>query len=396
MGRPIALLALLFTLAAPAAASATLPVPYDVSAVVLGGTKVNGSPAGANDWSCKPDAEHPRPVVLVHGLAATAADNWPTMSPLLKNDGFCVFALTYGQKPGNPYFGGFQPMERSAEELKAFVERVLTATGAKQVDLVGHSEGTVMPRWWLGKLGGARFVHRYVMLTPLWDGTAVGDPAFAGTLATRLGAERQVLDAFDAAGCGSCAQFGPSSSYLAAVNEPDERPIASIDYTSIVTRYDELVVPYTSGLLRPAPPNVRQVTLQDGCEQDTSKHLAVAYSPRAAQIVLNALAPERARPVPCALTTPAGTPNPPHVGLDPITPKVAGRCSITVRLPRRRGERITRAVALVGGRRSAARRGRDLRALRVPSLRPGRTTIRLRLTTRRGTRTATVRRSVGC
>ena len=34
------------------------------------------------------------------------ADNWNTMSPVLKNAGYCVFALTYGRDPGEPYFGG--------------------------------------------------------------------------------------------------------------------------------------------------------------------------------------------------------------------------------------------------------------------------------------------------
>ncbi len=40
-----------------------------------------------------------------------------------------------------------QPMERSAPQLAAFVDKVLAATGASKVDLVGHSEGTVMPRY---------------------------------------------------------------------------------------------------------------------------------------------------------------------------------------------------------------------------------------------------------
>lgn len=37
--------------------------------------------------------------------------------------------------------------------------------------------------------------------------------------------------------------------------------------------------------------SVRNITLQDGCEQDVSDHLTVMYSPRALSIALNALDP---------------------------------------------------------------------------------------------------------
>src|SRR5207249_240782 len=133
------------------------------------------SPPGANDFSCRPSAAHPRPVVLVHGLGATMSENWSYDSPRLKAAGYCVFALTYGVDPRTRILpiapGGVVAMERSAPELAAFVDRVLTATGASQVDLVGHSEGTVMPRYYLEHLGGAAKVRRFVALTPLWRGT---------------------------------------------------------------------------------------------------------------------------------------------------------------------------------------------------------------------------------
>lgn len=311
-------------------ASADLPVSFTAVPLATGGSNPDAV-AGANDFSCKPSAAHPNPVVLVHGFLANLGDNWATLSPLLKNNGFCVFGLTYGRYPGNPSIGGLKPMEQSAEELRAFVDRVLAATGAGQVDLLGHSEGTIMPRWYLNFLGGAPKVDKYVQVTPLWDGTDVGGIGSVTSIARLLGQESTVNSTFASTTCGACPQFATGSAYVNKVNEPPGRPIPTIDYTGIATRYDELVVPYTSGFLD--APNVKNILLQDVCPSDTSEHVAAVYSPTTAQLVLNALAPRQALPAQCTVVTPLGTPSPPKIGLapepgdgggaTPLTPAVA-------------------------------------------------------------------------
>lgn len=62
-----------------------------------------------------------------------------------------------------------------------------------------------------------------------------------------------------------------------------------IAYTNIMTRLDELVVPYTSGELRAE--NATNIDVQDGCSLDYSEHTGIARSRRAVQFVLNALDP---------------------------------------------------------------------------------------------------------
>lgn len=253
------------------------------------------SPPGANDFSCAPSAEHPRPVVLVHGLGANMRENWSFHSPRIQTAGYCVFALTYGvdeRTAGWPYRpGGTIPMEESAQELAAFVDRVLDATGASQVDLVGHSEGTVMPRWYLERLGGADKVRAFVALTPLWRGTNLGG---AATLRSLSGPESPPADLV-ASFCGSCTQFLRGSDYLDDLNA-DGEAIPGIEHTNIVTRYDELVFPYTSGLMRDGGTNI---VLQRECPLNVSEHAAVGYDAAVNQMILNALDPAAAAPVRC-------------------------------------------------------------------------------------------------
>jgi triacylglycerol lipase len=170
-------LALIVLLVSPAVAGATTyPVRDDFSqGLIAQGVSPDSPPPGANGWSCRPSSAHPRPVVLVHGLLANQTDNWQTISPLLANRGYCVFSLTYGTT-ANVSFPGYQPgglatMEDSAHELAGFVDRVRSATGASHVDIVGHSEGSLMPDYYVKFLGGDSAVRHYVGITTLWHGT---------------------------------------------------------------------------------------------------------------------------------------------------------------------------------------------------------------------------------
>jgi triacylglycerol esterase/lipase EstA (alpha/beta hydrolase family) len=93
------------------------------------------SPPGANNWSCRPTAAHPRPVILVHGTFADMSDSWQALSPLLYDNGYCVFALNYGSYNDSGASGIYATgaIEQSAAQLGSFVDRVLAATGASQV-----------------------------------------------------------------------------------------------------------------------------------------------------------------------------------------------------------------------------------------------------------------------
>jgi triacylglycerol lipase len=271
-------------LAAPAATAAVPPPP------------------GANDWTCQPSQAHPRPVVLLHGLGANMAANWSRLSPVLAGKGYCVFALTYGTLPGEDFVGGLKPIEESAVEIGAFVDRVRAATGAPEVDLVGHSEGTVVPRYYFRFLGGADEVDRFVALTPLYDGTSFyGVDRLVLAAETLTPALADLLKGGVAQVCGSCRQLLTGSEFLERLNAGG-KAVAGVTYTNIMTRYDESVIPYTSGYLD--APNATNIVLQDGCALDFADHIAVAFDPVAADHVLNALDPEHARPARCTVVLP--------------------------------------------------------------------------------------------
>lgn len=261
-------------------------------------TSLENPPPGANDFGCKPTAAHPNPVVLVHGLGATMGLNFGSFSPKLKAQGYCVFALTYGIDPRAAAFGGpggTIPIERSAPELDAFVDRVLTATGAAKVDLVGHSEGTFMPQFWLKFLGGAARTDRYVAWTPLYDGTTLHGVSTLRDLAAQVGLDRPVLDLVGGL-CGSCSQFLAGSPMQRKLSEGGAGA-PGVTYTTVMTRLDELVIPSSSGVME--APGATNHVLQEVCPGNLAEHAAVAVDPVTAQLTLNALDPANAKPIQC-------------------------------------------------------------------------------------------------
>jgi triacylglycerol esterase/lipase EstA (alpha/beta hydrolase family) len=235
------------------------------------------SPPGANDFTCRPSAAHPAPVVLVHGTFEGATDNWSTTSPQIKAAGYCVFALEYGNR-------GTGDIAASAGQLARFVDAVLGATGARKVSLVGHSQGGMMPRWYIKFLGGASKVDDLVGLAPSNHGTT--NPGAFVTGATV---------------CEACDQQRAGSPFLQQLNAGDETP-GNVSYTVVETRYDEIVTPFTSAFLAGGA-NTANVLLQDACPNEVIDHHLIPHSPLAMRWTLQALGrsgpADPASPPPC-------------------------------------------------------------------------------------------------
>ncbi|SHF16846.1 esterase/lipase family protein [Streptoalloteichus hindustanus] len=242
-------------------------------------------PPGTNDFSCRPTPAHPHPVVLVHGTWENKYDNWAGLSGKLKARGHCVFALNYGGTEGE-VIQGTGDIPTSARQLAAFVDRVLAATGARRVDVVGHSQGGMMPRYYIKNLGGAAKINTLVALVATNHGTTLHGLAELGRLFPAL-----------VGPCTACAQQIAGSDFIKALNAGGETHPA-VRYVNIATKTDAITTPYTSAFLKPAP-NVTNQTLQDFCPADQTEHVGITYNRPAAQLVLNALDPANTRPPAC-------------------------------------------------------------------------------------------------
>ena len=228
------------------------------------------SPDGANDWSCVPTAQRPTPVIIVHGTFGDQKSLLDELSRAMVDQGFCVYALDYGNR-------GTRAIEDSAAELKSFVGKVLEATGAAKVSMVGHSQGGLMPRYYIKFLGGDQVVDDLVGLAPSNHGTTTTGPHDNPI----SGSEAQVVF------CQACIQQAEGSEFLTNLNAGDETP-GAVSYTQITTRNDTVVVPHTSGYLEPGE-RTTNVTIQDKCPNDQAEHLQIPMSDTAIALTLDAL-----------------------------------------------------------------------------------------------------------
>ncbi|MGW0968514.1 esterase/lipase family protein [Streptomyces sp. NPDC002516] len=271
---------------------AALLLTATVAIVPAAAAQADSAPSsGWNNYSCKPSATHPRPVVLVHGTFGNSVDNWLALAPYLTSRGYCVFSLDYGQLPGVPLFNGLGPIDASAAQLQGFVDKVLAATGAAKVDLVGHSQGGMMPRYYLKFLGGAAKVNALVGIAPDNHGTNLNGltnllPYFPGA-----------KDLLSAATPGLADQI-VGSAFLTKLNAGGDT-VPGVHYTVIATKYDEVVTPYQSEFLSGS--DVHNVLLQNLCSLDLSEHVAIGILDRIAyHEVANALDPAHASTTTCA------------------------------------------------------------------------------------------------
>lgn len=104
-----------------------------------------------------------RPVVLVPGYSLSRA-SFLLLKSRLELSHRPVLALD---------FPSHKTIEESCDTLAAGVMELKNATGSDKVDLICHSRGGLVARWWIHKLGGAAHVERVVTLGTPHGGTRI-------------------------------------------------------------------------------------------------------------------------------------------------------------------------------------------------------------------------------
>lgn len=216
---------------------------------------------------CKLTKEHPNPVVLVHGTWANA-QKWNELAPYLQKQGYCVFAMNYGFDArstiyNHPKAGKFATnnIYSSAIELNNYVNKVLKLTGAKKVDLVGHSQaGLVFHLWMHDFRGNLRTQHSITLAGTNHGTTMMGLSTFPvwdyPTLANGLSA---ILSS-------AAIQQLVGSPMVRYINSlPDTMP--GVRYTALATKFDTTSTPYDATFLKAVRgATVSNVTVETVCK----------------------------------------------------------------------------------------------------------------------------------
>lgn len=182
-----------------------------------------------NNFACKPSSSKPNPIILLHGLLGNSGE-FSIMGPRFALEGYCTYTLDYGHVPGYP-FGGLNDLKASAQELSKFVDDVLVATGASKVDIVGHSEGSTLPRVYLKYNKGTDKVDHFAAIGSNQYGTTLASIA---TLWKAAGLYKTTEDTMSSV-CKACFQLTEGAPFLADLNNGGDT-YPQVKYLMLVSR----------------------------------------------------------------------------------------------------------------------------------------------------------------
>ena len=98
------------------------------------------------------------PALLLHGYWSNPS-KLSQLQTWLENDGYVVYNIDYA--PNNPYSNG--DIVKYAEVLRDEIKRIKKETGAEKVDIVVHSMGGLIARWYVNMMIGTD-VRKLIML----------------------------------------------------------------------------------------------------------------------------------------------------------------------------------------------------------------------------------------
>lgn len=277
------LAAFAFAIPGPAAASAGF-APLDRPGPKLSVPKPKLRSALECTGGIKTDGR--APILLVPGTSLNPkvnfAWNWePALAQ--RHWSYCTIALPHD---------GMSDIQVSGEYL-VYALRRLHARSGRRVDVVGYSQGGMVPRWALRFWPGTRkMVDDLIGLSPSNHGTVDAKGSCSRPCAPSFWQQRT------------------ESNFLTALNSRAET-FRRISYSSLYTNTDEVVVPNAgpgaSSSLHGKRGRIANVAIQEVCPNDASDHLAIgSYDNTAYRLAVDALthrgpaSPGRVDPLSCA------------------------------------------------------------------------------------------------
>ncbi len=211
---------------------------------------------------CPARFTHPQrePVLLVHGTGvdAEAAWSWNYLRALpAAGIDTCTVDLPED---------ALADIQVSAEYVVHAVRAIHAATGLK-VDIVGHSQGPLEPRWAI----------------KFWPDVRAQVDDLVGLSAPNHGVP--ISNVICALACDAAVwQFRVGSAFLGALNAGDETP-GAVDQTSVISLTDEVVTPPSTVPLAGAT----NIVVQSRCPGRIVGHVGMVYDAVVYAIVLDAL-----------------------------------------------------------------------------------------------------------
>lgn len=161
------------------------------------------------------------PVVFVHGFGGSGS-NFDSLEAHLRANGWAsnqLFEFNYNTSQSN---------RTSASQLRSFVDNVRSQTGAAKVDLVNHSMGGLVTRWYTQMLGGNDALDDVVSLAGANHGTTAANACLLLV---------------------SCQEMRPGSSFIDDLADAGDETPGPARYATFYSPCDGVINPYTSTLL---------------------------------------------------------------------------------------------------------------------------------------------------
>lgn len=179
------------------------------------------------------------PVLLIYGFGQTRRV-LNVLENRLRRDGYCVWSINQGGLFDTFNTGGIEDLAKLVAEK---VDRVVKRHNLPKIDIVAHSMGGLVARYYVKRLDGHRYVQTLVTLGTPHHGTSMAIP---GMLA---------LGAFSKA----VWQLAPMSPFIRRLKQGPFPPASRI--VSVYSKTDR-ICPYPACLLELTAGNIKNILVE--------------------------------------------------------------------------------------------------------------------------------------